>query len=174
MVFQSYALYPHMSVYDNMAFGLRLRGRPRPEIDRRVKEAAALLGSQAMNFIPGRLLAESDGVVSGQADGFNLRFPEAQWARLRPSTGRDVILGIRPEHIHHRGPTTENRDGVDATVSVVEMLGAGVNVHASVGEHEVIAAMEQAHAPRPGDNLQLVFDTDRLHVFDAETERALV
>src|SRR5438477_10634422 len=287
MVFQSYALYPHMSVFDNMAFGLKLRKRPKQEIDRRVKEAAELLGLQnllqrkpkqlsggqrqrvalgraivrepqvflmdeplsnldaklrvetragliklhqrlqtttiyvthdqveamtmghriavlrdgvlqqldtpqtlyewpanlfvagfigspAMNFIPGRLLAESDGVVSGQADGFKLRFPEAQWARLRPSTGRDVILGIRPEHIHHRGPTTENRESVDATVSVVEMLGAGVNVHASVGEPEVIAAMEQAHAPRPGDNLQLVFDTDRLHVFDAETERALV
>jgi multiple sugar transport system ATP-binding protein len=44
MVFQNYALYPHMSVYDNMAFGLRLRKYPRQEIDRRVKEAAALLG----------------------------------------------------------------------------------------------------------------------------------
>ena len=40
MVFQSYALYPHMSVYDNMAFGLKLRKRPKPEIERRVKEAA--------------------------------------------------------------------------------------------------------------------------------------
>lgn len=46
MVFQSYALYPHMSVYDNMAFGLRLRGMPRDEIDRRVREAAAMLGIQ--------------------------------------------------------------------------------------------------------------------------------
>jgi multiple sugar transport system ATP-binding protein len=44
MVFQSYALYPHMSVYDNMAFGLRLRKTPKSEIDRRVKEAAGLLG----------------------------------------------------------------------------------------------------------------------------------
>src|SRR5206468_9137730 len=46
MVFQSYALYPHMSVYDNMAFGLKLRKRPKPEIERRVKEAAELLGLQ--------------------------------------------------------------------------------------------------------------------------------
>jgi multiple sugar transport system ATP-binding protein len=44
MVFQSYALYPHMSVYDNMAFGLRLRKTPKAEIDRRVKEAAEILG----------------------------------------------------------------------------------------------------------------------------------
>ena len=43
MVFQSYALYPHMSVYDNMAFGLKLRKTPKDEINRRVKEAATIL-----------------------------------------------------------------------------------------------------------------------------------
>ncbi len=44
IVFQEYALYPHMSVYKNMAFGLRLRRFPKEEIDRRVKEAAEILG----------------------------------------------------------------------------------------------------------------------------------
>ena len=43
MVFQSYALYPHMSVYDNLSFGLRLRGTARKEIERRVQEAAEML-----------------------------------------------------------------------------------------------------------------------------------
>ena len=44
MVFQSYALYPHLSVYDNMAFGLRRRRTPAPEVDRRVRGAADMLG----------------------------------------------------------------------------------------------------------------------------------
>lgn len=44
MVFQSYALYPHMTVYDNMAFGLKIRKMPKAEIDEKVKEAAAILG----------------------------------------------------------------------------------------------------------------------------------
>ncbi|SDM08478.1 ABC transporter ATP-binding protein [Halarsenatibacter silvermanii] len=44
MVFQNYALYPHMNVYDNMAFGLKLRKFPKDEIDRRVNEAADILG----------------------------------------------------------------------------------------------------------------------------------
>src|SRR5579871_4710511 len=44
MVFQSYALYPHMSVYDNMAFGLKLRGLPKSEIDGKVRDAARTLG----------------------------------------------------------------------------------------------------------------------------------
>lgn len=48
MVFQSYALYPHMSVYDNMAFGLSLRKTPKAEIDRRVKEAARILGIEEL------------------------------------------------------------------------------------------------------------------------------
>ena len=43
MVFQNYALYPHMTVYDNMAFGLKLRKTPKDEIKRRVEEAARIL-----------------------------------------------------------------------------------------------------------------------------------
>jgi multiple sugar transport system ATP-binding protein len=48
MVFQSYALYPHMSVYDNMAFGLKLRKTPKKEIERRVHEAAQILGIEEL------------------------------------------------------------------------------------------------------------------------------
>ncbi|QOJ00462.1 MAG: sn-glycerol-3-phosphate ABC transporter ATP-binding protein UgpC [Phycisphaeraceae bacterium] len=48
MVFQNYALYPHMTVYKNMAFALKLRGVPRAEIDRRVNDAARILGIEAL------------------------------------------------------------------------------------------------------------------------------
>ncbi len=48
MVFQNYALYPHMTVYDNMAFGLKLRKIAREKIERRVKEAAGILGLEAL------------------------------------------------------------------------------------------------------------------------------
>jgi multiple sugar transport system ATP-binding protein len=47
MVFQSYALYPHLTVYNNIAFGLRLRKTPKEEIDKRVREAAHILGLEA-------------------------------------------------------------------------------------------------------------------------------
>src|ERR1700736_572472 len=56
MVFQSYALYPHMSVYKNMSFSLRLRHTPKEEIDRRVREVAAILGlSERLNRKPRQL-----------------------------------------------------------------------------------------------------------------------
>jgi multiple sugar transport system ATP-binding protein len=56
MVFQSYALYPHMTVYDNLAFGLRMRKQSRDEIDRLVREAASTLGlEQLLKRRPGEL-----------------------------------------------------------------------------------------------------------------------
>src|SRR5918999_545615 len=48
MVFQSYALYPHMSVFDNLAFGLKLRKTPKNEIKRRVDQAAKILGLEKL------------------------------------------------------------------------------------------------------------------------------
>jgi multiple sugar transport system ATP-binding protein len=59
MVFQNYALYPHMSVYQNMAFGLRMRKVQRGEIDRRVRDAARILG------LPDELLAKKPKNLSG-------------------------------------------------------------------------------------------------------------
>jgi carbohydrate ABC transporter ATP-binding protein, CUT1 family (TC 3.A.1.1.-) len=59
MVFQNYALYPHMTVYDNMAFALKLRKTPKAEIDRRVKEAAKLL--QLEDFLGRKPKALSGG-----------------------------------------------------------------------------------------------------------------
>ncbi|RBW69355.1 ABC transporter ATP-binding protein [Bacillus taeanensis] len=59
MVFQNYALYPHMNVYDNMAFGLKLRKFSKEEIDKRVKEAARILGLE--NFLDRKPKAMSGG-----------------------------------------------------------------------------------------------------------------
>jgi multiple sugar transport system ATP-binding protein len=50
MVFQSYALYPHMNVYDNMGFGLKMQGKPKAEIKRRVAKAASILGLEELLY----------------------------------------------------------------------------------------------------------------------------
>src|SRR5881409_3935641 len=59
MVFQSYALYPHMSVYDNMAFGLRMRGMAKDDIEKRVTHAADIL--ELDNFLKRKPRALSGG-----------------------------------------------------------------------------------------------------------------
>ncbi|MBF0594908.1 MAG: sn-glycerol-3-phosphate ABC transporter ATP-binding protein UgpC [Candidatus Omnitrophica bacterium] len=69
MVFQNYALYPHMTVFENMSFGLRLRGYPKPEIEKRVHEAADILNiTRYLNRRPGQLSGgEHQRVALGRA-----------------------------------------------------------------------------------------------------------
>lgn len=69
MVFQNYALYPHMSVYDNLSFGLRLRKYPKKEIERRVREAADILGISHLLFRKPKALSggEKQRVAVGRA-----------------------------------------------------------------------------------------------------------
>jgi multiple sugar transport system ATP-binding protein len=94
MVFQSYALYPHMSVYDNMAFGLKLRKRPKQEIDRRVKEAAEILGLQNLLQRKGRAIVREPQVFLMDEPLSNLD------AKLRVETRAGLIK------LHQRLQTT--------------------------------------------------------------------
>ena len=69
MVFQNYALYPHMTVYDNMAFGLKLRKVPKDEIDKKVREAAEILDLSAL--LDRKPKALSGGQRQRVANGFH-------------------------------------------------------------------------------------------------------
>jgi multiple sugar transport system ATP-binding protein len=109
MVFQNYALYPHMSVYDNIAFGLKLRGTPKAEIERRVREVAATLGL-------GALLARKPKELSGGqrqrvALGRAIAREPAVFLMDEPLSNLDAKLRIQTraelEKIHQRlGKTT--------------------------------------------------------------------
>jgi len=76
MVFQSYALYPHMTVYDNMAFGLKLRKTPKQIIDQRVREAADSLGiGQLLDRRPRQLSGgQFDAMIQLPLEEYNLDF----------------------------------------------------------------------------------------------------
>src|SRR5215813_792778 len=76
MVFQNYALYPHMTVFDNMAFGLKLQKVPKPEIQARVGEAARILGlDELLNRKPAALSGgQRQRVAMGRAI---VRHPQA-------------------------------------------------------------------------------------------------
>lgn len=66
MVFQNYALYPHKTVYENMAFGLRLRKFPKADIDKRVRAAAEILGIESfLNRKPKALSRRSEAACRG-------------------------------------------------------------------------------------------------------------
>ena len=92
MVFQSYALYPHLTVYDNIAFGLRLRKAPKDEIDKRVREAAHVLGLEELLERKPRALSggQRQRVAMGRAI---VRQPEA-YLMDEPLSNLDAKLRV--------------------------------------------------------------------------------
>ncbi len=133
MVFQNYALYPHMSVYDNMAFGLKLRHLPNNDIQKRVQEAADILGlemllkrkpkelsgGQRQRVALGRALVRSAQVFLLDEPLSNLD------AKLRVQTRAEIVK------IHQRVQTTfiyVTHDQVEAMTmgSRIAVLNAGI------------------------------------------------
>ena len=289
MVFQSYALYPHMTIYDNMAFGLQLRHVPRAEIERRVAEAARILGLEKyldryprqlsggqnqrvalgraivrnakvflmdeplsnldaklrvtmrgeltklhkrlgsttiyvthdqieamtmasrivvmrdgrvqqvgtpeeiydhpanvfvggfigtppMNFINGTISADGNFTT---ADGkHTVLLPADKLAIVSEAgyVGKPVILGIRPEDIHDDAEALENfkTSIVEVSVDVAELLGAETNIYATIGSDNFIASVPCRDDLKKGSLVKLAFEMDHCHVFDADTELAIL
>ena len=107
MVFQSYALYPHMSLYDNMAFGLKLRKVPKADIDRRVNEAASILGLENLQKKPREL---SGGQRQRVALGRAIVREPAVFLMDEPLSNLDAKLRVQTRaeiaRIHQRLGTT--------------------------------------------------------------------
>ena len=289
MVFQNYALYPHMTVYDNMAFGLKLRKTPKEEIKRRVEEAArilgieqyldrkpkALSGGQRQRVAMGRAIVRNpkvflmdeplsnldaklrvqmrieiaklhqrlgttiiyvthdqteamtlgtrivvmkDGVVQ-QVDtpqnlyekpanlfvaGFmgspQMNFLDAvveiqgETAYLKIADkaiplnaakskklidgnydGKTVTFGIRPEDVYDSEMMVEASplSVFESTIRVYELLGAEVFLYFDLDEFAMTARVDPRTTARPGDVVKFAFDTEKIHVFDKETEQTI-
>jgi len=285
MVFQNYALYPHMTVYENMAFGLKLRKLPKAEIEKKVQEAADILdlgplldrkpkqlsggqrqrvamgraivrqpkvflmdeplsnldaklrvqmrteisklhhrlnatiiyvthdqteamtlgtrivvmnsgimqqvdspknlydhpanlfvasfiGSPQMNFIVADV-AEAGDYVSVKFGESNVVLNAAKSEALKTGgyIGKRVWLGIRPENIHAKDfSLKEYKDEITATVNVYEMVGAEVYLYFDYAGAKMTARVDPKTPSRVGDKVDLLLDSDSIHIFDMETE----
>jgi len=287
MVFQNYALYPHMTVFENMSFGLRLRKFARAEIKRRVEDAARILditdlldrrpkalsggqrqrvamgraivrnpkvflfdeplsnldaklrvqmrteikrvhqkvktttvyvthdqveamtladrvvvmnqgrieqigtpqelyhrprtrfvagfiGSPAMNFVSCRLEQAGSGLRARISDKLSLPVPAAQAPRCRSAVGKDLILGLRPEHItepRHGNGDAEN--AFTATLDVVEPMGMETIVYFTIDGQEVCARVDPMSAAGPGEPMRLAANIEHMHLIDPPTGAVL-
>ncbi|WP_066191899.1 MULTISPECIES: ABC transporter ATP-binding protein [Gracilibacillus] len=108
MVFQNYALYPHMNVYDNMAFGLKLRKFKKDEIERRVSEAARILGLEA--YLDRKPKALSGGQRQRVALGRAIVRDAKVFLMDEPLSNLDAKLRVQMraeiQKLHHRLQTT--------------------------------------------------------------------
>ncbi|MGC9453203.1 MAG: ABC transporter ATP-binding protein, partial [Oceanipulchritudo sp.] len=137
MVFQNYALYPHMTVFDNMAFGLKLQKRPKEEISRRVQEAADILGIQ-------ELLERKPKALSGGQ-------------RQRVAVGRAIV----------RNPKVflfdEPLSNLDAKMRV-SMRTEISKLHARLGATMIYVTHDQVEAMTMGDRICVMKDGDIMQV----------
>ncbi|HPE68042.1 MAG TPA: sn-glycerol-3-phosphate ABC transporter ATP-binding protein UgpC [Thermotogota bacterium] len=290
MVFQNYALYPHMTVYDNMAFGLKLRKFPKEEIKQRVDEAARILsieplldrkpkqlsggqrqrvavgraivrnpkvflfdeplsnldaklrvqmraelkklhlrldatiiyvthdqieamtmadkivimrdgriqqigdpytiynhpanvfvggfiGTPPMNFADVKVTKGKGGYVLRETSGgFEVTVPDKLADQVAPWNDKEVKFGIRPEDIYDKlysMSADDNKNVVKATVEVTEPLGSETILHVVLGQAQVVASVNPASKAREGQQMDLVFDMSKMHLFNPETEESI-
>src|SRR5690349_12285594 len=151
MVFQSYALYPHMSVYDNMAFGLKLRKVPKAQIDERVKEAAKMLGLENLQKKPREL---SGGQRQRVALGRAIVREPAVFLMDEPLSNLDAKLRVETRaniaRLHQRLGTTT----VYVTHDQVEAMTMGTR----------IAVMDKGELQQVGPPQELYDNPQKLFV----------
>lgn len=137
---------------------------------------AGFVGSPRMNFVPGRL-RHANGRVRVEILGLELEWGPGLYVAAAGATtpaGREVVVGVRPEHVALVGAT----EGWVGEVDVVEALGRDILVHLAVrGSGDVsqgFRALVAADAPAtPGAIVGVRFRPEALHLFDAATEKRL-
>ncbi len=292
MVFQNYALYPHMTVFENMAFGLKLRKTPKDEIKRRVEEAARILditylldrkpkalsggqrqrvalgraivrepqvflldeplsnldaklraqmrteitklhqrlgttfiyvthdqveamtmgtrivvmkdgfiqqvdtpqnlyekpcnlfvagfmGSPQMNFIDA-VVEEKGGKYSlkigGEGKKYAIAVPDGKVNDgLKAKVGKEVIMGIRPEDLHddEMSLSTFSASTIECDVEVTELMGHETYLYLSLEGEPIVARVNSRSTAKVGDNIKVAIDTNKMHIFDKETEQTI-
>ncbi len=236
MVFQNYALYPHMTVYKNMAFGLELRKTPKDEIDKRVREAAkvleiehlldrkpkALSGGQRQRVALGRAMVRNPAVflldeplsnldaklrtsmrteiiklhkklattfiyvTHDQTEamtvvdlaGTDIPLPTEKTAdgKLDAYVGKSLKVGIRPEDIKDDEEFLEKHPNshISTEVEVSELMGAEIYLYMTYQGQNLMARVAPTSKSRRGDKITVAMDTNKIHLFDPESELTLL
>ncbi len=135
---------------------------------------AGCIGSPGMNFLPCKL--EQNGVGLSVRLSGNLSFPvpESRTARYRPCLGKELVFGLRPEHITEpRAYDKGERREFTITLDVVEPMGMETMVFFAIDGREVCARVSPNNVPDAGQSMRLVADLDQMHLIDKESELVL-
>ncbi|HLM41759.1 MAG TPA: sn-glycerol-3-phosphate ABC transporter ATP-binding protein UgpC [Microvirga sp.] len=124
------------------------------------------IGSPAMNFARGAIRG---GEVAFDG-GATIPLHRHGIGKAAALEGREVIVGIRPEHFVPAG----DGHALSGRVQVVEPLGSDTLIHFALGSFNLTARVAPEMRPSPGETLSIGVDPSRVHLFDAATERALV
>ena len=140
---------------------------------------AGFIGSPQMNFIDATLKK----VGSEYAlcfDKYQIIVPseKTKGGVLDPYVGKEVVFGIRPEHVHDEpeflAKCASDNGVVDCNVDVTELMGAEIYLYVNIGGIPVTARVEPTSTAKPGDSIKAAFELDKIHIFDKETERTII
>jgi multiple sugar transport system ATP-binding protein len=135
---------------------------------------AGFIGSPAMNFIPCRLEQNGAGLKVRVSDAIGLPVPETRAPRYRPFAGRDLVLGLRPEHLTEPRRAERNEaTEFSVTLDVVEPLGMETMVFFTVNGREICARVDPAAARGPGEQMRLAANVEHMHLIDPATDAVL-
>jgi multiple sugar transport system ATP-binding protein len=135
---------------------------------------AGFIGSPAMNFIPARLESNGSGLRLRLSDKLAFHVPPARAARYQSHANKDLIFGLRPEHItEQRGREQNPGEEFTITLDVVEPMGMETMVFFKVNGTEVSGRVEPTAAKGPGEEMQLRANLDHMHLIDPATNAVL-
>src|SRR5438105_2665408 len=186
MVFQNYALYPHMTVYDNMAFGLKLKNFTKTEIKKRVNETAHLLeiedelyrkpktlsGGQRQRVAIGRAIIRRPKVFLFDEPLSNLdaKLRSQMRIELQNYIGGKVQIGIRPEDIClFDEDVNKSKSDCTLTVMAYENMGNEQLIYLSLAQQTLIARRPPLETVDVGKDICIRFSTDKIIYMDEKT-----
>ncbi len=135
---------------------------------------AGFIGSPAMNFFDATL-KQGDGSLIVETPGFQIQVPASKAEPFKDHIGKRVIFGIRPEDIHD----VEYQPGgitpaiIEANVDVVEQMGNEINLYLEDHGKTFIARTDPRTRARVGNRMNVAFNIDNMHLFDADTNVSL-
>lgn len=144
------------------------------------KFVAGFIGSPAMNFIDCTLVEENGNVFARFGEN-KILIPEGRIAKLTDKSyiGREVTLGIRPDDIHDEEVFIQNypQATVSAYVELIEKLGFETLLYLTISGKEdenIVARVNPRSTVTMNDTVKMVFDPNRIHLFDKETEISIL
>jgi multiple sugar transport system ATP-binding protein len=123
--------------------------------------AATFIGSPPMNLIPARLQAETEEVYA-TVSNFKLALPERLKSKIERLASRQILLGIRPEHIR-----LTDHGLLEGTLTYTEYLGREIIYRLDIAGHELLVLTDRRDL-RSGQTAGVTFDSEALHLFPAE------
>ncbi len=147
---------------------------------------AGFIGSPQMNFIEAKILEENGTffVEFGSEDTktragvkYKIKLPDSKNKNdcLKPYVDKEVIFGIRPEHVHNEPELVEKLpDGiVTANVEVTELMGAETYLYMNCEGQAINARVDPSSTARAGDEIKIAIDPAKIHIFDKDTEKTI-